>query len=686
MRRHRRRSSSALGRLVFATAAATSAAIASGAELYWDTNGAQAAGAGTSPGGSWAAASWNDQSDGGNGGGVGVVGPWVGGSIAVFCAGADAVGSYTVSVSAVQQVGGIKVEEGNLSLSGGGAIDLGGANVPMDVSGGAGASVSSVVSGAGVRLVKDGAGTLVLGTVLNTFNTFDGGVSVAGGVLEFPGEVNAAGGQSNALGKAPASFVSDYVRLSGGGTLRSTRVSTGAANVLIPNRGIQLVGGAGGALEVADATPNNSLVYAGVISGTGPLTKSGPGTIQLQGTNTYSGDTLVTSGGLGLNATATLGNPTGILHLDGAGAALVAFATRTDGAALPNPIAIAADAVMRNTSTHTSGVRALPLSGGVSATSGASLTIRNIGGGSASFDVRVLSDGFDFVRPVVIDHGTGANTSAKLGVVGSGSAQAATTFSGGISGNGDVAKDGPGTLVLAGSANTYSGATIVSDGNVIVRGSLTHTASLAIQNDAVVQLATSGNGTNVVRAGAISIDPAAKLDVTDNKLITADAVGAAAFDGTYDGVSGLIQAGRIGSSLISGAVTAVGAAEAQQVKSLPDPAQTAIWAGHTVTGSDTLVMYTYGGDATLDGKINVDDYGRIDLNAPLPGVSGWFNGDFNYDGKINVDDYGIIDFDVAVQGPPFSTIRAVPEPSVPGMVIGVMAITMARGRRRHYPV
>jgi hypothetical protein len=48
-------------------------------------------------------------------------------------------------------------------------------------------------------------------------------------------------------------------------------------------------------------------------------------------------------------------------------------------------------------------------------------------------------------------------------------------------------------------------------------------------------------------------------------------------------------------------------------------------------------MYTYGGDANLDGKITVDDYGRIDFNVGL-GTAGWYNGDFNYDGKITVDD------------------------------------------------
>ncbi|MEO6434504.1 MAG: hypothetical protein ABIP55_01930, partial [Tepidisphaeraceae bacterium] len=63
-----------------------------------------------------------------------------------------------------------------------------------------------------------------------------------------------------------------------------------------------------------------------------------------------------------------------------------------------------------------------------------------------------------------------------------------------------------------------------------------------------------------------------------------------------------------------------------------------------------LVKYTYAGDANLDGKINVDDYGQIDFNAGSSGsVFGYFNGDFNLDGKINIDDYGIIDFNVASQ-------------------------------------
>src|SRR5207248_8286477 len=127
------------------------------------------------------------------------------------------------------------------------------------------------------------------------------------------------------------------------------------------------------------------------------------------------------------------------------------------------------------------------------------------------------------------------------------------------------------------------------------------------------------------------------------------------------------------STALAGSLTSIGVATAQQVKGLSTASDTGVWAGQTVSGSDTLVMYTYGGDANLDGKLNVDDYGKIDSSAPL-GIAGWYNGDFNYDGKINVDDYGIIDFNVGIQGAPFFTaggasssslsgVSAVPEPA-----------------------
>jgi hypothetical protein len=137
-------------------------------------------------------------------------------------------------------------------------------------------------------------------------------------------------------------------------------------------------------------------------------------------------------------------------------------------------------------------------------------------------------------------------------------------------------------------------------------------------------------------------------------------------------------------------LTSIGVATAQQARGLANPSDTASWAGQTVSGSDTLVMYTYGGDANLDGKINVDDYGHIDASLAL-GISGWYNGDFNYDGKINVDDYGIIDSNVPIQGAPFPTggsagsggVATVPEPI--GGSVFLVSVCGGLLRRRHRP-
>ena len=292
-----------------------------------------------------------------------------------------------------------------------------------------------------------------------------------------------------------------------------------------------------------------------------------------------------------------------------------------------------------------------------------------------------------------------------------GSNNLSTTLSGVIqtfpAGGGGLTKIGTGTLTLTG-ANTFSGPLTVNGGTLELAESLTTISSLTAANDGIVRLLPTGTGTgtHVIKTKPVTVSGTAKIDLTDNKLITS--IFAGSWTGSaYTGVTGLIRSGRNGGSwdgsgiitsqtlASSGSFTSLGVASAAQAKGTA-PAATSVWSGQTVTGNETLVMYTYGGDANLDGHINVDDYGRIDFNVPL-GTSGWFNGDFNYDGKINVDDYGIIDFNIGIQGPAFSTSsqagivglvsadfgelsRAVPEPAISGLLAA--AVLLTRRRRR----
>ena len=112
-------------------------------------------------------------------------------------------------------------------------------------------------------------------------------------------------------------------------------------------------------------------------------------------------------------------------------------------------------------------------------------------------------------------------------------------------------------------------------------------------------------------------------------------------------------------------------------------------------------MYTYSGDANLDGKVDADDYFQIDSNYNKSGPTGqrnrlrYFNkGDFNYDGNINGDDYFLIDSTYVGQagvviahgapsidaGDAIAGVAAVPEPASLSMLV-LGAGLIARRRR-----
>jgi autotransporter-associated beta strand protein len=239
---------------------------------------------------------------------------------------------------------------------------------------------------------------------------------------------------------------------------------------------------------------------------------------------------------------------------------------------------------------------------------------------------------------------------------------------GAITGQGSLSKSGAGTTTI--SCNlTYTGTTTVSAGKLSLSTNLTSSPSVTVSGGT---LELTPLKTRVLRSPVISVTGSGKIDLQDNKLITASAVGTLS-GVNYTGITGLIQSGfnpatparwdgatgilTSQTTATTSNLTSIGIATAQQAKGLGSPGLTAVWAGQTVTGTDTLVMYTYGGDANLDGKVNIDDYGKIDGGIGA-GLKGWFNGDFNYDGKVNVDDYGIIDANIGIATPPFPTAWA----------------------------
>jgi len=106
-----------------------------------------------------------------------------------------------------------------------------------------------------------------------------------------------------------------------------------------------------------------------------------------------------------------------------------------------------------------------------------------------------------------------------------------------------------------------------------------------------------------------------------------------------------------------------------------------------VSPDDTLVRYTFNGDANLSGAVDADDYFIIDSNYHRSGlVFGFARGDFNYDGSIDGDDYFLIDQAYSAEKSGFSLASAMELTSVPEPASGVVLVTAAllarrRGRR-----
>jgi autotransporter-associated beta strand protein len=208
--------------------------------------------------------------------------------------------------------------------------------------------------------------------------------------------------------------------------------------------------------------------FIGASGSTGSVTKSGSGTLDVSSANNYTGITRVNEGVLRLSNDSAAGTAAG-------------------GIVVPVGTALELNGV-------NIGAEALTLNGyGVSNGGG----LRNLAGTTSSYAGAISSSVAGGFR---INSDTGGTLNLTGGVVtaqfqdltigGAGNTNVTTTP---VSGAGGLTKDGSGIVTLA-AVNTYTGATSVNGGTLMVSGSLSGTTAVNVNNTGI--LGGSGGSIN----------------------------------------------------------------------------------------------------------------------------------------------------------------------------------------------
>ncbi|WP_296345300.1 autotransporter-associated beta strand repeat-containing protein [Reyranella sp.] len=354
--------------------------------------------------------------------------------------------------------------------------------------------------GRGGSLVKQGSGTLTL----TGANTYTGGTTVSGGTLQ--GTTTSL--QGNIVNNASVVFNQSSngtysgnmsgtgsLSLTGGGNLTLTGTNTYSGGTAVSAGALtgtttSLQGNiANNAAVVFNQTTSGT--YAGVMSGSGTLTKTGNGTVILTANNSYGGGTTISGGVLQLGNGGTTGMITGNVVVNGADSLLafnrsdaITFAddiSGTGGIMLMGPGTVALTG--NNTFTGGTAIGGGTVQAGSDSAFGAAGTSLTLGGGATVEALASFTS--DRTVQLLVMGGTFDTNGNTL------------TLQGAITGVGALTKTGAGTLILTGT-NSYTGGTTVEAGTA--QGD---SASLqgAIINNATVAF---DQGTNGTYAGTMS--------------------------------------------------------------------------------------------------------------------------------------------------------------------------------------
>jgi fibronectin-binding autotransporter adhesin len=333
------------------------------------------------------------------------------------------------------------------------------------------------------------------------------------------------------------------------------------------------------------------------------VVKDGPGEWVLNGTNMYSGDTIINAGTLLLahadNASGTstfnnvLPSSTDVYVASGAVLELYTGDSGYNREGVTHP-----KEELSQTIASLTGSGTVDLNGGT-------LTVDYSGASSISFAGRVMenSDGDPFITDQVKQIG------------------------------GHFVKDGTGMLVSSGNL-TYTGETMVNDGTLVVQklANATLTVNGGVAQVSVKATPNMSSGTSVLPALTIATS-GATLDLTNNSTVV-DYTGAGGNPTLVDAVRQHLQSGRV---ITSRAGTPTGTVLGYGDNAILGKAS---FGGISVDSSSVLIKFTYGADANLDGQVDVTDLGALATGWQT--TAPWTSGDFDYTNFVDITDLGIL--------------------------------------------
>jgi hypothetical protein len=196
-------------------------------------------------------------------------------------------------------------------------------------------------------------------------------------------------------------------------------------------------------------------------------------------------------------------------------------------------------------------------------------------------------------------------------------------FSGGVFTAPGIAIGGAGTLNYNGGSNLSVGQLSTTNGHVNL----------------------SSGGGKVLRTSLLWTSAGSwAIDLSDNDMVVSSTLG--------ETVAAAVSRGRSGGAWTGNGITSSAArAQPQHATTLGFMTgadyrsvygTSATFGGVAVTDSQTIIKYTWYGDADFNGKVNFDDYVRTDSGFNTH-KTGWLNGDFDGNGQVNFDDYVLID-------------------------------------------